>query len=157
MAARSDLKLSSDFIVGFPGESDADFDATLRLAKDVGFIQAYSFKYSARPGTPAAAMEDQIPEPVKAERLAVLQGVLEDNQRKFNGETVGRRLPVLFERRGRHPGQLVGRSPYMQSVHALAPDSLMGEIAQVRITERKQISLSGRLDSVVVSEERVPA
>jgi tRNA-2-methylthio-N6-dimethylallyladenosine synthase len=157
MAARSDLRLSTDFIVGFPGESDADFDATLRLAQDVGFIQAYSFKYSARPGTPAATMPQQVPEDVKSERLARLQDVLNANQHRFNQETVGRTLPVLFDRPGRHPGQLVGRTPYMQPVHAQAPQSLLGEVAEVRITERHQNSLSGTLDLAVRSEERVPA
>jgi tRNA-2-methylthio-N6-dimethylallyladenosine synthase len=156
-AARGDLRLSTDFIVGFPGESDQDFDATLRLAQDVGFIQAYSFKYSVRPGTPAATMPQQVPEDVKSERLAALQDVLNANQQRFNQQTVGRTLPVLFDRPGRHDGQLVGRTPYMQPVHVQAPQSLLGEIAEVRITERHQNSLSGTMDLAVRSQERIPA
>ena len=114
-AARPDLALSSDFIVGYPGESDADFAATLDLVRDIGFAQAFSFKYSPRPGTPAASAADQVPEPVKAERLAELQALLQQQQRAFNAACVGRVLPVLFEKPGRHDGQLVGRSPYLQS------------------------------------------
>jgi tRNA-2-methylthio-N6-dimethylallyladenosine synthase len=157
MVARGDLKLSTDFIVGFPGESEADFEATLRLAKDVGFIQAYSFKYSARPGTPAAGMPKQVSENVKSERLAALQDVLNANQARFNEETVGRTLPVLFDRPGRHPGQLVGRSPYMQPIHAQASAEPLGEVAPVRVMERHQNSLSGILESGVLTEEGVPA
>ena len=116
-AARPDIALSGDFIVGFPGESDADFAATLALVEDVGYAQAYSFKYSPRPGTPAAAAPDQVPETVKAERLATLQALLKEQQAAFNAASVGRTLPVLLERPGRKPGQGVGRSPHMQAVH----------------------------------------
>ena len=112
-AARPDLSLSSDFIVGFPGETDADFEATLKLVEDVTFIQAYSFKYSPRPGTPAALMDKQIPEAVKAERLARLQALLDTQSLDFNLRAVGQVLPVLLDRTGKHPGQLIGRSPYM--------------------------------------------
>ncbi len=119
-AARDDLALSSDFIVGFPGESDADFQATMDLVRDVGFAQAYSFKYSPRPGTPAAAMENQVPEQVKAERLAELQAELSRQQLAFNEASIGRQMPVLFERAGREAGQISGRSPYMQAVHVIA-------------------------------------
>ena len=143
--ARPDLKLSSDFIVGFPGESDKDFGATLALASEFGFIQAYSFKYSPRPGTPAAAMADQVPDAVKAERLAALQDILNASQRAFNKASEGRVMTVLFDRAGRKPGQLVGRSPYMQPVHAMAPDSLMGWVADVAITEAHANSLGGEL------------
>jgi tRNA-2-methylthio-N6-dimethylallyladenosine synthase len=143
-ARRSDLALSSDFIVGFPGETDEDFAATLRLAEDVGYAQAYSFKYSPRPGTPAATMARQVPEPVKAERLDRLQQLLRRQQEVFNAATVGRTLPVLFEREGRHAGQLVGRSPYLQAVHAFAP-GLMGEIAEVTIVAVHPNSLAGRI------------
>jgi tRNA-2-methylthio-N6-dimethylallyladenosine synthase len=142
-AARPDLALASDFIVGFPGEGDADFAATLALARDVGFASAYSFKYSARPGTPAAALPDQVPDPVKAERLAALQALLDVQQRAFNQACAGRTLPVLFEREGKRAGQLVGRSPYMQAVHALAPKSLLGLIADVRIVAGHANSLAG--------------
>ena len=119
--ARPDIALSSDFIVGFPGEDDRDFAETLRLVTDVGFAQAYSFKYSARPGTPAAKLPDQVPEPVKAERLAQLQSLLDAQQAAFNQASVGRRLEVLLERRGRAASQLVGRSPALQAVHVAAP------------------------------------
>ncbi|MCH8861829.1 MAG: tRNA (N6-isopentenyl adenosine(37)-C2)-methylthiotransferase MiaB [Proteobacteria bacterium] len=118
--ARADLALSSDFIVGFPGESDTDFEATMRLVREVGFSQAYSFKYSPRPGTPAAAMENQVPEEAKAERLAELQAELNRQQLAFNEASVGRQMPVLFERAGREAGQISGRSPYMQAVHVIA-------------------------------------
>jgi tRNA-2-methylthio-N6-dimethylallyladenosine synthase len=118
-SARPDLALSSDFIVGFPGESDADFRDTLDLAREIGFAQAFSFKYSPRPGTPAAGASDQVPEPVKSERLAELQALLQQQQRAFNAACLGRVLPVLFEKPGRHDGQLVGRSPYLQAVHAV--------------------------------------
>ncbi len=143
--AQPDLALSSDFIVGFPGETDADFQATMDLVEAVGFVQAYSFKYSQRPGTPAADMDDQVPEAVKAERLQLLQGLLNRQQIAFNESCVGRDLPVLFDRPGARPGQLVGRSPYMQAVHADAPADRMGEIITVRIDRAKPNSLSGRI------------
>jgi len=143
--ARPDLALSSDFIVGFPGESDADFAATLALAARVGYAQAYSFKYSPRPGTLAAARDDQVPEAVKDARLAELQALIREQQDGFNRATVGRVLPVLFERAGRHPGQLVGRSPFMQGVHAAAPADLLGRVAAVEISGVRPNSLAGRL------------
>jgi len=142
---RPDLALSSDFIVGFPGESDRDFAETLRLVTDVGYAQAYSFKYSPRPGTPAAGADHQVPEPVKIERLAMIQQLLNEQQVSFNRASLGKVMPVLFERRGKQPGQLVGRSPYMQAVHALAPDSHMHGIADVRIEAGHAKSLAGRL------------
>jgi tRNA-2-methylthio-N6-dimethylallyladenosine synthase len=153
-SARPDLALSSDFIVGFPGESDADFQATLDLAGDIGFAQAFSFKYSPRPGTPAAGAADQIPEPLKAERLARLQGLLQAQQREFNGSCVGRVLPVLFEKPGRHAGQLVGRSPYLQSVHADAGAERIGEVVGVRIRGVGANSLAGLIEpqSPAISE-----
>ena len=144
-AARPDLALSSDFIVGFPGESAADFAATLSLVREIGFVQAYSFKYSPRPGTPAAALPQQVPEEAKAERLARLQELLTEQQRRFNAAAVGRVLPVLFERAGRHPGQLVGRSPWLQPVHAAAPDALIGAVMPVRILRAEPNSLGGSL------------
>ncbi|MBX6321850.1 MAG: tRNA (N6-isopentenyl adenosine(37)-C2)-methylthiotransferase MiaB [Rhodospirillaceae bacterium] len=142
-AARPDLALSSDFIVGFPGETEADFAATLTLVEAVGYAQAYSFKYSARPGTPAAALPNQVPEAVKDERLARLQALLRRQQRDFNRRAVGRRLDVLLDRRGRHDGQLVGRSPYLQAVHVEAPDDLMGAIVAVDIRSATLNSLGG--------------
>src|SRR6059058_2109599 len=132
-AARPDLALSSDFIVGFPGESEADFEATLGLVREVGFAQAFSFKYSRRPGTPASAEPDQIPDQVKSERLSELQTLLNEQQRAFNESCLGRVLPVLFEKPGRHLGQLVGRSPYLQAVDAELPEHRIGDIVEVRI------------------------
>jgi tRNA-2-methylthio-N6-dimethylallyladenosine synthase len=144
-AARPDIALSGDFIVGFPGESDADFEATLRLVAETRYASAFSFKYSRRPGTPAAAMPGQVPEPVKEERLARLQALLNDQQAAFNQACVGRALPVLFERAGRRPGQVVGRSPYLQPVHITAPESLIGEIRAVEIKDAGRGSLTGAL------------
>jgi len=144
-AARPDLALSSDFIAGFPGESDADFAATLALVRDIGFAQAFSFKYSARPGTPAAAMAKQVPEDLKSERLAALQSLLLAQQTEFNRATVGTEQPVLFEKRGRHPGQLVGRTPCLQAIHADAPPALIGRVAAVRVTSLGANSLAGEV------------
>ncbi len=144
-AARPDLALSSDFIVGFPGESEADFAATLALVREIGFAQAFSFKYSPRPGTPAAAMPRQVPDAVKAERLAELQALLREQQRDFNAACIGRELPVLFERQGRHDGQLVGRSPYLQAVHAEAPAAAIGTVAKVRLTALGANSIAGEV------------
>ncbi len=144
-AARSDLALSSDFIVGFPGESDADFEETLALVREVGFIQAYSFKYSPRPGTPAAALAEQVPDPVKVERLATLQGLLNEQQLAFNQSCVGRVMPVLLDRPGKFPGQLVGRSPYMQPVHTDGSNDLFGAVVDLRVEAGYANSLSGVL------------
>jgi tRNA-2-methylthio-N6-dimethylallyladenosine synthase len=143
--ARPDLALSSDFIVGFPGESDKDFAATLALVNDVGFAQAFSFKYSPRPGTPAADAGEQVPEPVKDERLAGLQQLLRAQQDAFNRRALGSVLPVLFQESGRRPGQLVGRSPYLQAVHAPAPARLLGRTVPVRIVDVLTNSLGGAL------------
>ena len=144
-AARPDIAISGDFIVGFPGEREADFEATLALVREVGYASAFSFKYSRRPGTPAAAMPGQVPDAVKEERLARLQAVLDDQQRAFNAAQAGRSLPVLFERPGRHEGQLIGRSPYLQAVHAAAPDRLIGQIVSVKIEDASRNSLAGVL------------
>jgi len=144
-AARPDIALSSDFIVGFPGETDADFAATLALVRSVGFAQAFSFKYSTRPGTPAAVSDDQVPEPLKVERLAALQALLSEQQTRFNAGFAGRTVDVLFEKRGRHPGQLAGRSPWLQPVHAAVPDALLGSIATVRIATVEPNSLAAVL------------
>jgi tRNA-2-methylthio-N6-dimethylallyladenosine synthase len=143
--ARPDMAFSSDFIVGFPGESDADFQATLDLVAEIGFASAFSFCYSPRPGTPAALMAAAVPEAVAQERLRELQGLLETQQRNFNASQVGRTLPVLFEKPGRHAGQLIGRSPYGQGVHAEVPDHRIGRIADVRITAATLNSLGGEL------------
>ena len=141
--ARPDIGLSSDFIVGFPGETDADFAGTLGLVEEIGFVQAYSFKYNRRPGTPAAAMDAQVPETVKNERLEVLQDVLNAQQLAFNRSCVGRVLPVLLDRPGRKPGQLVGRSPYMQAVHVDDPIEGPGAIVRLVITAAHANSLKG--------------
>ncbi len=143
--ARPGIALSSDFIVGFPGETDADFEATLALVREVEFAQAYSFKYSVRPGTPAGTLEDQVPEPVKEARLAILQTVLQEQQNAFNEAAVGQTVPVLFERAGRYADQLVGRSPYNQAVHVVAPGIGLGTLADVRIDSCLAHSLSGVL------------
>ncbi len=144
-AARPDLALSTDIIVGFPGETDAEFEATLSVVSEIGFAQAYSFKYSARPGTPAANLAEQVSESVKSERLSRLQALLEEQQRAFNASLIGRTLPILLEKQGRHEGQLVGRSPYLQPVHLTAPVELVGRIVQAKITGVVANSLSGTL------------
>ncbi len=142
---RPDLALSSDFIVGFPGECEADFAATLALVRGIGFAQAYCFQYSARPGTPAASMAGQVAEEAKAERLARLQALIAAQQRAFNARLLGRHLAVLLERRGRRPGQLAGRSPYMQVVNVAAGEERLGAIVEVEISGVHAVSLSGRL------------
>jgi tRNA-2-methylthio-N6-dimethylallyladenosine synthase len=144
-AARGDIALSSDFIVGFPGESDKDFDATMQLVRDVGYAQAFSFKYSKRPGTPASAARKQIPEDVKSARLSALQALLTEQQQAFSRSLEGRTLSVLFEKPGRRPGQAVGRSPYLQPVHADDAEHLIGRVCDVRIAEAQPNSLKGVL------------
>ncbi len=143
--ARPDLALTSDFIVGFPGETESDFSATLGLVDDVGFSGAFSFKYSPRPGTPGADMDEQIDEQTKSERLQRLQQAIDRNQAAFNRRCLGCSFDVLFERHGRYPGQLVGRSPYLQPVQVTAPAALLGGIATVTITEIASNSLFGAL------------
>ena len=144
-AARPDMALSGDFIVGFPGETDREFEQTLELVRQVRYAQAFSFKYSARPGTPAAALPGQVSEPVKEERLARLQDLLNEHQSDFNLAQTGRTLPVLFERAGRRPGQVVGRSPYLQPVHIEASERLIGTITPVLITHATRGSLTGQI------------
>ena len=144
-ASRPDIALSGDFIVGFPGEADKDFEATLDLIRAVSYASAFSFKYSRRPGTPASAMPGQVAEPVKEARLATLNALLDEQQRAFNTTQVGRTLDVLFERPGRHLGQILGRSPYLQAVHADGPQSLIGQIVPVRIESAAKMSLAGSL------------
>jgi tRNA-2-methylthio-N6-dimethylallyladenosine synthase len=140
-AARPDIALSSDFIVGFPGETDADFEDTLDLVRNVGYAQAFSFKYSPRPGTPAAELP-QIAGEVKAERLTRLQSLLNQQQAAFYRTCIGRKLPVLLERPGRHAGQLIGRSPYLQAVHFSAGKARFGDIIDVVIDGVGSNSLS---------------
>jgi len=142
-AARPDIALSTDFIVGFPGETERDFEATMQLTREIGFASAYSFKYSPRPGTPAAAMHGQVDEAAKAERLAALQALLAQQQRAFNDAQIGRVLPVLVSGKGRRPGQAHGRSPYLQAVHFEGDELADGEIARVKIVTASQNSLGG--------------
>lgn len=141
--ANPELRFSSDFIVGFPSETDEDFEATLKIVNDVKFIQAFSFKYSRRAGTPAALMPDQVEEKVKKERLDVLQDLLFSYQLKFNKESVGKVMPVLFDMKGRHKGQLIGRTPYMQNLHAELGKDCLNRIINVKVTEASTNSLAG--------------
>jgi tRNA-2-methylthio-N6-dimethylallyladenosine synthase len=152
-AARSDLAFTSDFIVGFPGETEADFRETLSLINDVAFAGAFSFMYSARPGTPAADIDDQVPQEEKAERLQRLQAVIARHQREFNKGFAGRDIDVLLEKPGRLPGQLVGRSPYLQAVQVMAPATLIGSIRRVTVTEVG----SNSLFAAVADESRARA
>ena len=151
-AARSDIALTSDFIVGFPGESDADFDATLKLVRDIGYATAFSFKYSKRPGTPASTLRKQVPEDVKTARLDALQKLLLAQQYAFDDSQIGKVLPVLFEKNAREAGQMMGRTPYLQPVHVTSKAARIGALADIRIEKRTANSLHG-----VLAEERVPA
>ncbi|HEX2257458.1 MAG TPA: tRNA (N6-isopentenyl adenosine(37)-C2)-methylthiotransferase MiaB, partial [Afifellaceae bacterium] len=144
-AARPDLALSGDFIIGFPGETDADFRDTMRLIEEVGYAQAYSFKYSPRPGTPAASDAAQVPEAVKSARLAELQALLSQQQHAFNARMLGRTFDVLLEKPGRSAGQLAGRSPWLQAVQVEAPQSLLGSIVPVTVVKVGSNSLFGAL------------
>ncbi|MGB8123788.1 MAG: tRNA (N6-isopentenyl adenosine(37)-C2)-methylthiotransferase MiaB [Pseudolabrys sp.] len=144
-AARGDLAFTTDFIVGFPGETEVDFCETLSLIDDVGFVGAYSFMYSARPGTPAADMDDQVLQEEKTERLHRLQAVITHRQRDFNAGFVGRAIEVLLEKPGRLPEQLVGRSPYLQAVQVMAPATLIGSVRRVAVTEVGRNSLFAAL------------
>ncbi len=143
--ARPDIALATDFIVGFPGESDADFEATMQLARDVGYAIAYSFKYSARPGTPATGMHGHLSEEVKDARLQALQSLLRDQQTAFNKSCIGRTIPVLVTGKGRNPGQMHGRSPYLQAVHFEGTEAQLGTLVDVQILSASLNSLSGDL------------
>ena len=142
-AARPDIAFSSDFIVGFPGETDEDFADTMDLVGRVGFASAFSFKYSSRPGTPAAGMDGQLPEDVKSARIYALQALLDKQKAAFDAACRGRRFDILLEKPGRFPGQLIGRSPYLQSVVVEAPREAIGTLAHVEIREVSTKSLSG--------------
>ncbi len=142
-AARPDIALSGDFIVGFPGETEAEFADTLAIIDAAGYAQAFSFKYSPRPGTPAAAMDGQIAPEVMDERLARLQDRINRDQLAFNRASVGRRCTVLVERRGRQPGQWLGKSPWLQSVH-FSDEAAIGDLVEVDLIEAGPNSLSGR-------------
>jgi tRNA-2-methylthio-N6-dimethylallyladenosine synthase len=156
-AARPDIALSTDIIVGFPGESDTDFEDTLALVQRIGFARAFSFKYSARPGTPAATLPNQVPDRIARDRLHILQSLLDDEARAFDAATVGRKLKVLFERQGRKPGQIAGRSPYLQAVHGDGPRNLIGQIVDVDIVSAGPNSLTGVIKSEFEWREPVQA
>jgi tRNA-2-methylthio-N6-dimethylallyladenosine synthase len=144
-AARPDMALSGDFIVGFPGETDADFEQTLEIARLTGYASAFTFKYSIRPGTPGATMDNQVAEAVKVERLARLNAQIMGQTRDFAQSCVGRILPVLIEKPGRNPGQVGGRSPYLQAVHMEGPTRLIGQIIPVEIVAVGNNSLAGKI------------
>jgi len=147
-AARPDLVFSSDFIVGFPGETDQDHEDTMQLIRDVVFASAYSFKYSARPGTPAANMKNLVREDVKSARLTELQNLITEQYFEFNKKTVGTTLPVLFERKGRHEGQLQGRTPFYQAINVPANERLLGEFVNVKVTSATANALVGEVEMV---------
>jgi tRNA-2-methylthio-N6-dimethylallyladenosine synthase len=144
-AAQPGLAFSSDFIVGFPGETDADFEDTLQLVRDVFYASCYSFKYSARPGTPAANMQGLIHESIKDERLQRLQALLNEQRLSFNQSTVGMTIPVLLEKDGGRPGQLSGRTPWNQSIHVTAGNRLLGQIVDVTVTQSHANALTGQI------------
>ena len=156
-AARPDIALSTDIIVGFPGETEEDFAATMALAARARFAQAFTFKYSARPGTPAASLERQVPDEVKRERLHALQSLIDRDRHAFDRTMIGRRLDVLFEGNGRKPGQIAGRSPYLQAVHVEGPEGLIGQIAAVDILASSPNSLTGVIKSGFEWHEPVQA
>jgi tRNA-2-methylthio-N6-dimethylallyladenosine synthase len=153
-AAHTDMAFSSDFIVGFPGETEEEFGATLSLIDEVGYAGAYSFKYSARPGTPAADMAEQLPDAVTSKRLYRLQEAITRQQIAFNSRWLGKNLDVLFEKSGHHPGQIVGRSPYLQPVHVMGPSTLIGNIGAVTITELRAYSMIGELAGTNLQETK---
>jgi tRNA-2-methylthio-N6-dimethylallyladenosine synthase len=142
---RPDLAFSSDFIVGFPGETDADFEATLKLVERVGFAQSFSFKYSPRPGTPASLLDTQVPETVKDARLQRLQDLLRTQQDAFNHSLLGQTVPVLYERAGRNAGQMVGKTPWLQPVHAPAAADVVGQVLATKIVSLAANSLGGTI------------
>jgi tRNA-2-methylthio-N6-dimethylallyladenosine synthase len=145
-AVQPDLALSSDFITGFPGETDEDFAATLDLVRKVGFASTFTFKYSPRPGTPAADM-DQLPDAIGSSRLIELQALLEEQRQEFNSAAVGRVMDVLFDRAGRHPGQIAGRSPYLQPVQIESDTVSIGDVVPVRIVSNSRNSLFGIVEN----------
>jgi tRNA-2-methylthio-N6-dimethylallyladenosine synthase len=147
--ARPDIAISGDFIVGFPGETEAEFEETLQVVDAVGYAQAFSFKYSPRPGTPAATMPDHVSPEEMDERLQRLQAGLQRNSLAFNQNSVGRRCSVMVERKGRQPGQWLGKSPWLQSVHFLG-DFAIGDLVDVELIEAGPNSLSGRVLQIPV-------
>jgi tRNA-2-methylthio-N6-dimethylallyladenosine synthase len=155
--ARPDIALSTDIIVGFPGETDADFEETMNLVEEIGFARAFSFNYSARPGTPAADLEGQVPGAAARERLLALQALIEKQAQAFDRNAIGQRLEVLFERQGRKQGQVAGRSPYLQAVHGEGPEALIGKIVEVDIVSVGPNSLTGVIKSEFEWREPVQA
>jgi tRNA-2-methylthio-N6-dimethylallyladenosine synthase len=153
-SARPDMAMSGDFIVGFPGETDADFEQTLSIVREAGYASAYTFKYSIRPGTPGAGMDNQVPEAVKTERLTALNSLISSQMRDFGHSVVGRTLDVLIEKPGRQPGQIGGRSPYLQAVHMAGSEDLIGTVQPVMITSARNNSIEGK---IVTHAERNPA
>lgn len=143
---KPDIQFSSDFIIGFPGETEEDFEDTMDLARQVGFSQAYSFKYSPRPGTPGADMTNQVPEDVQNERLQRFQALIKEQQLAYNKTCIGKTMKVLFEKKGKKDGQIIGKSPYMQSVHVIASEDLIGQIINVTITDARPNSLGGVIE-----------
>jgi tRNA-2-methylthio-N6-dimethylallyladenosine synthase len=143
--ARPDIALASDFIVGFPGETESDFEDTMELVRAVGYAGAYTFKYSRRPGTPASEMYGQVDSDVADDRLQRLQALITEQMRAFNATKVGQSFDVLFTAKGRNEGQILGRSPWLQSVHVDGPESLIGQIAHVTIIGTMPNSLTGQL------------
>ena len=143
--ARPDIAMSSDFIVGFPGETEEDFEETLKVVKEVTYAFAYSFIFSQRPGTPAANMGMQIHKAVKSERIQRLQALLNEQQLDFNKAQIGKTMPVLFDRKGSKNGQLHGRTPYNQAIHAEGNERLRGQVVEVEVTEARANSLEGKV------------
>lgn len=146
--ARPDIAFSSDYIIGFPGETEQDFEDTMQLARDVGYASCYSFKYSARPGTPAANMQGLVPDHIASERLSRFQALINEQQLAFNQKSAGIVMPILFEKKGKRDGQISGRSPYFQSVYVQGSERLIGSIANVKIAEGFDNSLTGDLELV---------
>jgi tRNA-2-methylthio-N6-dimethylallyladenosine synthase len=144
-AARPEIALSGDFIVGFPGETETDFEQTMKCVEEIGYASSFSFKYSTRPGTPGAGMPRQVDEDVKQDRLVRLQALLYAQQEAHNKSLIGRTLSVLVEGTGRKDGQLFGRSPYLTGTHFDGPEALVGQIVDVRITDAGRNSLVGEL------------
>jgi tRNA-2-methylthio-N6-dimethylallyladenosine synthase len=156
-AARQDIAFSSDFIVGFPGETEEDFTATLALVTQIGYAGAYSFKYSPRPGTPAADMRETVSAIEMDERLVRLQGLIDSQQSAFNVATIGNTVDVLFERAARNPGQIVGRTAYLQPAHVMASEDIIGQVLPVTIASLERYSLLGALAEPHMHSERVAA
>ncbi|KZD25613.1 tRNA (N6-isopentenyl adenosine(37)-C2)-methylthiotransferase MiaB [Tardiphaga robiniae] len=154
--ARQDIAFTSDFIVGFPGETEEDFAATLALVTQIGYAGAYSFKYSPRPGTPAADLQETVSQADMDERLVRLQNLIDSQQSAFNAATIGRTVDVLFERKARNPGQIVGRTAYLQPAHVMASDDIIGQVLPVTIESVERYSLLGSLASPPVASSPVP-